>query len=89
MFMTRTKIAGLLYNQTEQESISEAFVPVVSEYCYLLFDDNQYNKPVLKYHRDLQWKIAVSDRWLYKGGGKKCKGNIFKSGQVTAQKSDH
>lgn len=31
MFMTTQQIAGLLYNQTEQESISEAFVPVVSE----------------------------------------------------------
>ncbi len=31
MFMTSTQIGGLLYNQTEQESTSEAFVPVVSE----------------------------------------------------------
>ena len=32
MFMTRTQIAGLLYDQAEQESISEAFVPVVGKF---------------------------------------------------------
>ena len=32
MFMTTTQIAGLLYDQTEQESISEAFVPVVGKF---------------------------------------------------------
>ena len=29
MFMTSSQIAGLLYDQEEQESISEAFTPVV------------------------------------------------------------
>ena len=41
MFMTTTQIAGLLYDQTEQESISEAFVPVVGKFHWRQDHDNE------------------------------------------------
>ena len=45
MFMTRTQIAGLLYDQAEQESISEAFVPVVGK-----FHQRQIHIQILVYY---------------------------------------